>query len=189
MTTKPRKSTTRPTQVSKPPMGQPSDRQQPTSGGNWKKNLETLELPSGNVMRVKNPGIMELAHKGLIPNALMTIIMDAIKRGQEPKPEDILSDNIEITEMFDMMDNAIMEMAIDPIILPVPVVEDGMVEARDPEALYIDEVAEEDKLFIWGWATGGSTDLEQFRIERAGVLASIPGQPTVAEDPKRTPQD
>jgi hypothetical protein len=133
---------------------------------------------------------MELAHKGLIPNALMTVIMDAIKRGQEPRPEDILSDKIDITEMFSMMDNAIMQMAVEPVVLPLPVADDGgEVQDRDKEALYIDEIGEEDKMFIWNWATGGTTDLEQFRNESANLLATIPGQPVVAENPQRTSQD
>jgi hypothetical protein len=166
------------------------DRRQPTAANKWKKTVDTLTLPSGNIMRVKNPGIMELAHKGLIPNALMTVIMDAIKKGQEPRPEDILSDKVDITEMFSMMDNAIIQMAVEPVVLPVPVADDaGEIEDRDPEALYVDEIGEEDKMYIWNWATGGTANLEQFRNERTSLLATIPGQPIVAENPERTPED
>lgn len=47
-------------------------------------------------------------------------------------------------------------------------------EYRDPEALYIDEVEMDDKMFIFGWAVGGTADLERFREESAAVLADVP---------------
>jgi len=204
MTTKPRKSTTRPMQVEKPAPGQRADHQQPTSASGWKKSAQTLTLPSGNVMRVKNPGIMELANKGLIPNALMNVILEAIRKGQQPKPEDILTDKIEISDMFEMMDSAILDMAVDPPVWALPVwTQQDFEEGKCPQdevgnvanskklddALYINDISEEDKMFIWNWATGGTTDLTQFRKESASLLASIPGQPVVAENPQRDPQD
>lgn len=163
----------------------PKDKEavQPTSAKAWKKNGATLQLPSGNAMRLKNPGIMELASKGLVPNALMAVIMDAIKKGKEPKPEEIMSENIEINDMFEMMDKAIIEMAQEPEVFPLP--EQG--EKRDPDAVYIDDIDQEDKMFIWGWATGGTDDVEQFRKERAGLLATLPGQQAVGGTAKRAP--
>lgn len=184
MTAKPRKTTTRPLVVETAVPGRPNDHQKkatPTSAKGWKKNGAVLTLPSDNVIRLKNPGILELAHKGLIPNALMSVIMGSIQKGREPRPDEILNDQIDISEMFAMMDNAIIEMAVDPVVLPVPTAG----EERDPDALYVDELDEQDKMFIWHWATGGSSNIEQFRSESANLLASIPGQPTVELPAKR----
>jgi hypothetical protein len=133
-------------------------------------------------MRLKNPGIMELAHQGLIPNGLMSTIMDSVQKGQEPSA-DSLMEGVEVQDMFDMMANAIISMAVEPEIHPIP--EAG--EPRDPELLYIDEMDETDKMFIWQWATGGTDDVEQFRRESNNVLAALPGQQAVAEKPKRAP--
>ena len=177
----PRKATTRPQTVTKPAIGTPGDHQAPTPASGWKKSGAILTLPSGNVMRLKNPGIMELAHQGLIPNALMATIMTSISKGTTPTNENIM-EGLDVQDMFDMMANAIIAMAVDPEILPVP--EAG--ERRDPELLYIDEVDEADKMFIWQWATGGTADVEQFRHESGELLATLSGQQAVAQEPKRT---
>jgi hypothetical protein len=48
---------------------------------------------------------------------------------------------------------------------------------REPGVLYVDMVAMEDKLFIFQWALGGTSDLEQFRKELgANVDALADGQ-------------
>lgn len=172
MPAKPRKATTRPVTVSKTAVGTPGDHLAPTPASGWKKSGAVLQLPSGNVMRLKNPGIMELAHQGLIPNSLMSTIMDSIAKGKtDLKPEEMLV-NLEVSDLFDMMSGAIISMAVEPEVHPVP--EPG--DPRDPELVYIDDISEEDQLFIWQWATGGTTDVEQFRRERASELAALPGR-------------
>lgn len=178
----PRKATTRPKQVTKPAAGVTADHQQPTSAKGWKKSGATLVLPSGNVMRLKNPGIMELAHQGLIPNALMATIMESVQKGTEPSAENLM-EGLQVTDMFDMMANAIITMAVEPEVHPLP--EEG--ETRDDELLYIDDIDEVDKLFIWQWATGGTDDVEQFRRESSDMLASLSGLPALEEKPQRVP--
>jgi hypothetical protein len=159
----------------------PQDYKAPTPAGSWKKSGAVLTLPSGNVMRLKNPGIMELAHQGLIPNALMATIMTSVQKGTEPTAENLM-EGLEVQDMFDMMANAIVSMAVEPQVFPIP--DEG--DPRNPELLYIDEMDEADKLFIWGWATGGTDDVEQFRRESSGLLDALSGQPAVAVPAKRT---
>jgi hypothetical protein len=158
----------------------PQDHKTPTPASSWKKSGATLTLPSGNVMRLKNPGIMELAHQGLIPNALMATIMTSVQKGTTPTNENIM-EGLEVQDMFDMMANAIISMAVEPQIFPVPA--EG--EPRDPELLYIDDMDEQDKLFIWQWATGGTDDVEQFRGESSELLDALSGQQAVAVPAKR----
>lgn len=163
------------------PKNNPTTTPEPTPASAWKKTGDVLTLPSGNTLRVTNPGIMGLAHKGLVPNSLMTVIMDAVQKGKEPKPEEIMSENLDIAEMFGMMDNAIIEMAQEPKVLPLP--EEG--EPRDPASLYIDEISDEDKTFLWQWATGGTADVEQFRRESTRDMGALLGQQAVAVPAKR----
>lgn len=176
--------------------------QQPTPAKGWKKPGAVLTLPSGNVLKLKNPGIMAMAHKGLIPNSLMTLIMSSVQKGNEMKAEEIFDSNIDIADMFTMMDSAIMLMAVDPEIHPVPVWEEEDVtaelcrqdqvgqealEKRSDDEVYIDDMPEEDKMFIWQWATGGTADVEQFRRESSNMLAGLSGLPDVASPAKRAP--
>lgn len=199
MATKPRKAATRPQVVTKSRAGRPSDHQEPTAVKEWKKAATVLTLPSGNSIRVKNPGITELAHLGIIPNNLMAVIMDSVQKGAEPDADQLM-ENVEVTDMLDMMSNAICVIAVEPEIHPVPVwtEEDQAQELckleqvgkpaeqkKDLETLYIDEVDEEDKMFLWQWATGGTDDVEQFRQESGNMLASLSGQPAVAVPAKR----
>jgi len=156
---------------------------EPTPVSAWAKQGTVVKLPSGKAMRIKKTGIMDLAHDGLVPNALMSIIMTSVQKGQQPKVEDILSDKIELSAMFEMMDNAVIKMALEPQVHPLP--EEG--KERRSDRLYIDQIDEEDKMFLWHIATGGTADVEQFRKQRAGLLDSLPGQSPVASPAKRTP--
>lgn len=160
--------------------GRPADHKEPTPAKAWKKSGALLTLPSGNTLRVKNAGIMDLASKGVIPNSLMATIMESIQKGTEPTAENLM-ENVQVEDMFTMMDSAIINMAVEPEIHPLP--EPG--ESRDDEAVYIDDLDEADKMFIWQWATGGTDDVEQFRRESSDVLAALSGEPTLAPKPKR----
>lgn len=185
MTTKPRKATTRPRVVDKGTVGKPQDRKQPepttpTSASNWKKSGAVLTLPSGNVVRVKNPGIMGMAHAGMVPNGLMSLIMDSVQKGSEPKAEELFSADLKVDEMFQMIDSAVLMMVVEPEIHSVP----DSPEERNPDLLYIDDINEEDKMFLWQWSTGGTTDVEQFRKESRDVLGSLSGLQNVGDAAK-----
>lgn len=177
---------------------------QPTSAKLWKKPAAVLTLPSGNVLRLKNPGIMEMAHNGVIPNSLMSLIMGSVQKGNEMKAEEIFDSNVDFGDLFAMMDSAIMLMAVEPEIHPVPVWEDEDVEAercradqvgkiaeakKEDDVVYIDDVNEEDKMFIWQWATGGTADVEQFRRESANSMAALSGLSPLGSTTKSTPSD
>lgn len=177
-----RKAATRPQTVRKPVAGKPADHLAPTPASGWKKAGGLLTLPSGNTMRLKNPGITGLAHMGLVPNSLMNIIMGSIQKGVEPSADTML-ENVELNEMFEMMSKAIIVMAVEPEVHPLP--EEG--EPRDENLVYIDDITEEDKMFIWQWATGGTEDVEQFRRESTGMLGTVPGLSAVGQKPKRGP--
>lgn len=160
-----------------------------TSAKQWKRNKQPLELPSGNVVEVKNPGIMALANKGLVPNSLMVVIQESIKKGKQPTPEEVMSESIDIAEMLEMVDKTVVECVTNPSVHPDPIAnEDGVEidpvtgEPADDDAdwLYLRDFGDEDKMFIFQWVTGGVSNLEQFRSESSNLLAPVRGQQDVA---------
>jgi len=56
-----------------------------------------------------------------------------------------------------------------PPVLPIPENEQN----RDPELLYVDEVLDDDKVFVFQWVTGGTRDLEQFRQEHQAAMDNL----------------
>jgi hypothetical protein len=155
-----------------------------TSVSAWKKGAEVplLELPSGNYMRIKKVGLQALLTGGIMPNSLMGFAEKALKRGgsaaegpSEDDLADLLQDPKKVKEIGLFMDNLLCKVAAEPVVHMLP--EDGV--ERDPELLYVDEVDEEDKMFIFQVVTGGTTDIEAFRRETGSTMAAIRGREDV----------
>jgi hypothetical protein len=148
--------------------------------GDFKKRMGgVMELPSGAVVKLKNPGGMRAFLKsGVIPNSLMGIIQKAMNTGKKPDmselaPEGKLDDKM-LEDMSDMMDAVAIQCIIEPPVLPKPADEAD----RSEDLLYIDEFPDDDKQFIFQWVSGGVKDLEAFRRQRdegMDALVAIPG--------------
>lgn len=152
-----------------------------TSVTAWKKTSTAppIELPSGNFMRVKKVGMQTLMRVGIMPNSLMTFAQRAVGKGTGKPTEmtdeemmEIASDPKKIEEIANFMDRMVMFVAQEPEVHPLP---EGD-EPRDPELLYVDEIDEEDKSFIFQVVTGGTTDLESFRGEHEASVATLRGR-------------
>lgn len=149
-----------------------------------------VELPSGLSVKVRNAnGLRGFVESGMIPNSLMNIVQEAIKTGKEPDMSGVVTeegiDPKMVADMLLMLDNVVQKVVVDPPVHPLPESE----EDRDDELLYIDELDEEDKMFIFQWVTGGTRDLEQFHQELAdGVdhLAKLPYAQSKTKQPART---
>lgn len=154
----------------------------------WKRNKgEELELPSGNVALVRRPGPQSLLGKGILPDTLMPIVQQAIRSGKGLKPQetaDMLQDEQTLIDMMDGMDKLLVEVVVEPTVAyHKRQVEGGGWEEipqdeRDEDTIYTDEVDEEDKMFVFNYAVGGTRDLEQFRREQAarvGDLSNVSG--------------
>lgn len=149
----------------------------------WKKGAEVplLELPSGHFIRIKKVGLQTLLTGGILPNSLMAFAQKAIKQGggaEGPSEDDLaglLQDPKKVEEIGKFMDDLICRVATEPTVHPLP---DEGVE-RDDELLYVDEVDEEDKMFIFQVVTGGTTDIEAFRRETGSTMAAIRGRENV----------
>jgi hypothetical protein len=139
----------------------------------WKKPKDTiLALPSGNNVRVFNPGMKTFLVNGTVPNSLMSLADKALQKGQpleDGEVNDLINDPKKIADMLKFVDDITMAVVVEPKIYPTPMVG----SERSDEFLYIDDMDDEDKLFIFTWGTGGSTDLERFRAELTGTLDDL----------------
>lgn len=172
--------------------------------GDFKKRMGgVMELPSGVVVKLKNPGGMR-AFLGAdnIPNSLMVIIDKALKTKQAPKVEDIIGEGGKIDpammrDMMSLFDIVALQTIVEPPVLPAPTQADVTAwneqhpddpkldpeQLRDENLLYIDEFPDDDKQFIFQWVTGGVKDLETFRKrQQEGVdsLGSVAGLADIA---------
>lgn len=149
----------------------------PSSPKDFKKKKGTatlLELPSGAFMKCKRVELTSFLKTGNIPNALLKIVNDALKSGEEIDLENLSDDsgNVDIEmvkDMYTMMDQIVIDIALEPEVLPVP---DNEADRSD-EQLYVDELEDQDKFFLFRWSSGGTADLETFREESSGGLAAM----------------
>ena len=141
--------------------------------GDFKKRIGGIfELPSGMVVRLRNPGgLAVFLSSGTIPNSLMSVVTKALKNNQagvdvENNPEvaaeleSIIDEDPQaLAQMSIMMDSIAVKCMIEPLCHPVPA--DG--EERSEDLLYADEVELQDKQFMFRWISSGVKDLEPFR--------------------------
>lgn len=165
---------------------------QPTAVSTWKKSSQSplLTLPSGNTMRVKKIGLQALMKTGKMPNSLMAYAEQAVQKGkkQEVTQNDmvaILQDEEKVREIAIFMDQVTIICAEEPIVHELP--DDGV--EKDPDLLYIDEVSEEDKSFLFQAVMGGTTDVETFREEQSGNVAAVRRRQNVGSKAKQPPRD
>ena len=157
-----------------------------TSAAQWKRKGRDpvkLALPSGNVCLAKNPGMEVFLLQGMIPNALLPLVQQAVEQGQGLTPTQQAKLNTDPEMLGQVMEFArmcLVECVVEPVVLPVP---EGEAQ-RDPECLYADEVDLEDTIFIMQWVVGGTSDLERFREEQASALATVATEPAVQHETK-----
>lgn len=144
--------------------------------GDFKKRLGgVFELPSGLVMKLRNPGgLMAFMASGLIPNELMSIMQKHINSGKNTTPDELMKDTGRLDEKFlaqmtAMLDNVIVTCAVEPSVMPKPDNE----EERSDDQLYADEIPDDDKMFVFQWISGGTSDLATFRQRQESGMASL----------------
>lgn len=189
----------------------PADRRQKaqkgtvTSASDWKKNAKTgktndLELPSGNVAKVKNLQITELLEKGVLPDSLEQLIAKKISTADGTKTEvqapdkeateKALANPKELAKLMLAVDRITVMAVVEPeVLLPKFNANEGLLDEkgetlpekwveipegdRDEDALYSDEVDLEDKMFIFQYTVGGTKDVESFREQFGAGLGNM----------------
>lgn len=148
-----------------------------TAAKSWKKatKLAELDLPSGNTALVKPMRITTMLAEGFFPDSLRAIVMQQLSE-EKPSEEatagaiqEAFGDMNKLTEMFDVFDRICLAVVKEPQVLPAPENEAD----RDEDLLYIDEVDQEDKMFIFQWAVGGDRDIDTFRAESGLGVGSL----------------
>lgn len=132
----------------------------------------TLTLPSGLAVRAKRVDLQVMLAQGTIPNPLIEVVSEALERGQQMDPKELVGDKVnldKVAEMYELVNSVVVASVVEPRISSVP--EDP--EDRDDDQLYVDEVEDEDKMFIFQWAGGGTDDVATFREEARASLASL----------------
>lgn len=158
-----------------------------------KKRGQVLELPSGNVVRAQKAGLQAFIMKGNVPNSLMTIVGEALEKGQTMDINKMVGANdgqIDmdmVTDMYEMTNSLVIASLVEPKVHPVPTDADLEVwntknpdnqvstpdELRDDELLYVDEVDDEDKMFLFQWCSGGTDDVATFREEARASMDAL----------------
>jgi hypothetical protein len=166
-----------------------------TSAAEWKSGAAVpvdLPVPSGNICRARQPGMATFVRAGIVPNSLLPIVIKAMKTGKPAATQaEVEKDGEKVNDMIRMMDAVVCYSVVEPRVHPIPREEDPSSEKyneyfeRDDELLYVDEVDPEDKAFIFQWACGGTSDLEQFRGQFSERLANTPPSKDVRVPAKR----
>jgi hypothetical protein len=154
----------------------------PTSASAWKAKSSQgfeLEVPSGNVALVRTVGMQAFLDKGLIPNSLREIAMESIKGKAAPELRIENLDEEQIINMMSLFDSVTVYCVIQPEVVPVPLDEEGNPipprDREDVDALYVDDVDLQDKMFIFQFACGGTRNVEQFREEYERSVERVSG--------------
>jgi hypothetical protein len=134
-----------------------------------------LPLPSGLVVKAKRVELQTFILQGAVPNPLMEIVSEALDKGKKADIAQMVGvdeNNIDlgmVRDMYEMVNGIVVASILQPKVLPVPESD----EDRDDDLLYVDEVDDEDKMFIFQWATGGTSDVETFRQEARADMATL----------------
>lgn len=160
------------------------------------KKGQLVTLPSGLSVTARRVPLSTFVRQGDVPNPLLPIVDEALNRGKAVEASSLMGeDGVDmdtVNSMLEMVDAVVIEALITPKVHPVPTEdEDGdpfvigenwatqaeldaaIDEARDDDLLYIDEVDDEDKMFIFQWVLGGTGDVERFRAEAEADVASL----------------
>lgn len=162
------------------------------SGGN--KGID-VELPSGNVAKIKPIAITKLVEMDIFPDSLEQIIsqkttVDGKDDIKAKAPDDAevrkaISTPKDLTKLMQSVDRITAMAVLEPPVLlglqnaetdpDKPAKWEDIPEGdRDEDALYTDEVDLEDKMFIFQFCVGGTSDLERFR-EQFGKSLGVMG--------------
>jgi hypothetical protein len=156
-----------------------------------------IELPSGITVRWRNPGgLRAFMSQGKIPNALIGAVEQGLKGGKgasDKMAADVMKqmeDNPEMLgQLMEMYDSVAMKCLVEPKLWPVPTEEDLKAWNKDPknrddqlddvedlryeDRLYVDELPDDDKAYLFSLLSGGVKDLETFRAERSISMDAV----------------
>lgn len=146
----------------------------PTAPSEWKapdKAGDLISLPSGNVVRCLRPGMDGFLELGIIPNALLPIVDAALTEHKVPTMEQVIEDQSTLVAAAKFTDDVVLHCVMEPKIYPTPDVSNG--EAYEPGRVYLENLTDEDKVFIFQFAVGGTRSVQRFRESQVADVAAL----------------
>ncbi len=156
---------------------------------------ELVQLPTGNVVRIRRIPIADLLTEGIIPDTLTSIVESKIrpeskKVAKKPTNEEVrelMRDPNKVKDLFDVFDRVSAKVVIEPEFVyhrrQVKDAEGDLIqpeewenipaEDRNEDLVYTDEVDFGDKSFIFQYSVGGTADLERFRGQTGTALGTL----------------
>lgn len=162
--------------------------------GDFKARIGGIQqLPSGLVVKVRNPGgLTAFIANGTIPNSLLTIVKDtldqSLSKEEMVKKANALAEDLDsMGDVMKLMDIITYQVITEPKVRPIPTEDDVTRhnilnpedqvstpdDLRSDDVLYVDEIDQEDKQFLFQWITGGTRDLESFREQHERNVALV----------------
>lgn len=148
----------------------------------WKKKPQLTTLPSGNKVIIRRVTLRSFLVNGMVPNSLMSIVQESVDgKAPDVDVQAIMSDPDQFNELIAMMDTVTIQCVVEPEVHPAP---ESEADRRD-DLLYVDEIDETDKTYIFNLATGTVGELEPFRAEPSAGVGAVPRGSGVVDKPKR----
>lgn len=162
-----------------------------TSAKEWKSRSKRkgkeMVLPSGFTCVATRVNLQVFLKTGKIPNSLRSMI-DKAMAGKEVNQEEIVAKLLEgdkealetFEDMMMMVDAVVVDCMLDPKVLPAPGNDEPRSEdnptGRSEEELHVDEMDEEDRMFLFNFAVGGTRELQSFRAGQEATLEHVLAQ-------------
>lgn len=174
-------------------------KKQASSTADFKKRKKGSPLPlpsSGLTVLARRVQLRQFLEQGDVPNPLLEVVQEALDKGAKMKPEKMMGDGDSVDlemvrEMFITVNAVIIRSVVDPPVHPMvwteqdledeliddeelvgETIPDSWQEEHD-DILYVDDFDDEDKMFIFQWAIGGTGDLATFREESKESMAAL----------------
>lgn len=163
-----------------------------------------IELPSGLFIKWRNPGgLRAFMGTGKIPNSLLVVVEEGLKGGKGVDKKmaadmmrQVQDDPEMIKELTSLYDHIAMQCFVEPRLHPVPTLDDlerwnenhlddikaHPEELRRDDMLYVDEVPDDDKAFLFQLISGGTRDLETFRKQHEESLELVAAESISGSD-------
>lgn len=165
--------------------------------------LTPITVPSGQRALVRRPGMEGLIGAGVLMEVdNLTALVDRkhvkrIKSGQSITEEidtaSLMSDPGELTKIMRIVDRTLPYIVVRPEVrLHFTELEDGTIQpftadereqqrASGFTGVYTDQIDIEDRMFLFSFGVGGSSDLERFRRESEAFVDGVDDEPDVPD--------
>jgi hypothetical protein len=173
----PKRRRTTATSPAAPPAAPVADESKyaPTAWGGQSSGPQDLVLPSGQLCLARKPGIQQLMVEGVLhrmDNLSSLVQSKHIKKGGSQPQLNVASlfgDQEAMQGILHTVDRVVCAVVLRPHVEMTP---------NDPTrkvngVIYADTIDLEDKMFLFNWALGGSSSLEEFRRESEAVVGSL----------------